>query len=161
MNDINKKNASNQMRTFIGRMRKGYTAANESVTEKKDLNVRDMLKITRKLNEEVSNNPIDKKTAYDQENEEKKLLNYFKDMNVNIRFIPLEVYDNFVFWGGTVDGMIQFVFKVTPNENTSNVEFNYLEDFSPDNPENDEIVNRLEAYYDIFSKFWQENMVQH
>lgn len=159
MNDINKKNASNQMRTLISRMRKGYTA-NESISPKKDLSVRDMLKITRKLNEDIEDKPIDKKTAYDQENEEKKMLNYFKDMSVNIRFIPLEVYDDFVFWGGTVDGMIQFVYKVTPDENTSNVEFNYLEDFSPDNPENDDIVKRLEVYYDVFSKYWQQNMVQ-
>lgn len=162
MNDINKKSDSNQMRTLISRMRKGYVANESKATSNKDLTVRDMLKITRKLNEDVNNNtPVDKKTAYDQKNEENKMLEYFKDMNVNIRFIPLEIYDNFVFWGGTVDGMIQFVFKVTPDENSSNVEFNYLDDYSVDNPENDEIVKRLEAYYDIFAKYWQQNMVQH
>lgn len=162
MNDINKKSDSNQMRTLIGRMRKGYVANESKATSHNDLTVRDMLKITRKLNEDVNNNtPVDKKTVYDQKNEENKMLEYFKDMNVNIRFIPLEIYNNFVFWGGTVDGMIQFVFKVTPDENSSNVEFNYLDDYSVDNPENDEIVKRLEAYYDIFAKYWQQNMVQH
>lgn len=161
MNDINKKSDSNQMRTLIGRMRKGYTANESKIAPKKDLSVRDMLKITRKLNENAANTQMDKKTAYDQETEENKMLNYFEDMNVNIRFIPLEVYDNLVFWGGTVDGMIQFVYKVTPDEDTSNVEFNYLEDFTPDNPENDEIVKRLESYYDVFAKYWQQNIVQH
>ena len=58
-------------------------------TEVKEVTMRDMLKITRRLNEVDGN----KATAYDQPNEEKKLLNNFKDINVNIRFIDLEVND--------------------------------------------------------------------
>ena len=65
-----------------------------------------------------------------------------------------------VFWGGTVDGVIQFVYKVTPDERTSGVEFNYLEDFSPDNPDNDLIVSKLETYYDTFYKYWRDNVIQ-
>jgi hypothetical protein len=59
-----------------------------------------------------------------------------------------------------VDGIIQFVYKVTPDETTSGVEFNYLEDFTPDNPENDEIVNKIEEYYNSFYKYWQNNILQ-
>lgn len=125
-------------------------------TEVKEVTMRDMLKITRRLNEVDGN----KATAYDQPNEEKKLLNNFKDINVNIRFIDLEVNDDYVFWGGTVDGIIQFIYKVTPEDATSGIEFNYLDDFSPDNPENEDIVNRIKGYYDSFYKYWQSNLLQ-
>lgn len=125
-------------------------------TEVKEVTMRDMLKITRRLNEVDGN----KATAYDQPNEEKKLLNNFKDINVNIRFIDLEVNDDYVFWGGTVDGIIQFIYKVTPEDATSGIEFNYLDDFSPDNPENEDIVNRIKGYYDFFYKYWQSNLLQ-
>ena len=162
-NDINTKTSPIQMREFMKRVRDGGFTANESQEPKKDLNVRDMLKITRninegvvKLNEEESEN---KKTVYDQSVEEEKFRNFFTDMNVSIKLIELEVYDNLVFWGGTIDGVIQFIYKVTPDESTSGVEFNYLEDFSPDNPENEEITGRIESYFDSFYKYWRDNVM--
>lgn len=109
------------------------------------------------LNEEEA--VVNKKTVYDQSMEEEKFRNFFNDLNVSIKLIELGIYNNFVFWGGTIDGVIQFVYKVTPDEATSGVEFNYLEDFSPDNPENDEIVGRVESYFDNFYRFWQDNVL--
>jgi len=164
-NNINNKTSPNQMRIFMKRIREGNYEANETTKEpKKDLSVRDMLKITRSINEDTNNGEQklsqNKKTVYDQSKEEEKFNDFFRDMNVSIKFIDLEIYDNLVFWGGTIDGVIQFVFKVTPDEKTSGVEFNYLEDFSPDNPENDEIVGRIESYYDTFFKYWRNNMLQ-
>ena len=168
MDDINKKNTPNQMRVFLQRMRDGkYNPDSKyNVNEhKKDLNMRDMLKITRKLNEDVNQDvrrkADNKETVFDQSIEEQKMINYFKDLNVNLKFIDLEIYDNLVFFGGIIDGVIKFTYAVTPDDTTSNVEFDYSEDFSPDNPENDEIIKRLEAYYDIFAKYWQNNMIQH
>jgi hypothetical protein len=120
----------------------------------KSPSMRDLLKITRNLNEREN-----KETVFDQKNEEEKLRDFFKDMNINFNFINLKVFDDLVFWGGTVDGVIQFIYKVTPNEQTSGVEFNYLKDFSPDNPENDEIINRLEEYYNTFYSFWNKNVI--
>lgn len=159
--NINDKSTPNQMRELIKRMRSGSYVAETKQTPKKDLTVRDMLKITRNINEGVDDeSKHNKATAYDQNSEEEKFRNFFSDMNVNIRFIKLEVYDNLIFWGGTVDGIIQFVYKVTPDESTSGVEFNYLEDFTPDNPENEEIVGRIESYYDNFYKYWRNNMLQ-
>lgn len=163
--NINDKSSPNQMREFIKRMRNGNYVAETKQIPKKDLSMRDMLKITRNINEAVSTNDgqknsINKVTAIDQNNEEEKFRNFFSDMNVNIKFIDLEVFDNLIFWGGTVDGIIQFVYKVTPDESTSGVEFNYLEDFTPDNPENEEIVGRIESYYDNFYKYWRNNMLQ-
>lgn len=184
MKDINKKNGPNQMRIFLGRIygSKKYKNENSTNEPEKDLNVRDMLKITRNINlneeEEATQEPssdqdltptqdnveqqpkVDKETVYDQPNEEQKLLNYFRDMPVNIKFIDLKVFDDLVFWGGTIDGIIQFIYKVTANGESSGVEYNYLEDFSPDNPQNDEIIKRVDAYYEIFDKYWQSNILQ-
>jgi hypothetical protein len=160
--NFNSKSTPIQMRELIKRVRTGdYVGESKDNKIKKDMNMRDMLKITRKLNEDVNpDNKQNKKTVYDQTREEEKFRTFFNDMNVNIKFIDLEIYDDMIFWGGTVDGIIQFVYKVTPDESTSGVEFNYLEDFSPDNPENDEIIGRIESYYDTFYKYWRNNMLQ-
>jgi hypothetical protein len=152
------------------RMREGKYNVNEvdktPDSIPKSLSMRDLLKITRnhKLNEDVNvvddkKKALNKKTVYDQTEEEEKFRNFFNDMNVNINFIELEVYDNLIFWGGTVDGIIQFIYKVTPDKRTSGVEFNYLEDFSPDNPDNDAIIKKIQSYYDTFYKFWRNNML--
>ena len=168
--DINEKTSPNQMRVLMKRMRDadgemGYVVES-SKTGKSNMSIREMLKITRNINEnlnpensEEGKEPENKKTPYDQSTEEEKFRNFFNDMNVNTKLIDLGIYDNLVFWGGTVDGVIQFVYKVTPDETTSGIEFNYLEDFSPDNPENDEIVGRIESYFDTFYKFWRDNLL--
>jgi len=166
MNDINKKSTSNQMRILMKRMREGKYDANESKeTPKKNLDMRDMLKITRKLNEDINNNEArnkaqNKETVYDQSIEQQKMINFFRDLNVNLRFVDLEVYDSLVFFGGIVDGIIKFAYSVTPDNETSNLEFDYSPEFSPDDPQNDEIIKRLEAYYEVFSKYWQNNLLQ-
>ena len=161
-NDINSKTSPIQMREFMKRVREGGFIANESQEPEKDLNMRDMLKITRGFNEDkiiLNEEAENKKTVYDQSMEEEKFRNFFNDMNVSIKLIDLGIYDNLVFWGGTIDGVIQFVYKVTPDESTSGVEFNYLEDFSPDNPENEEITGRIESYFDTFYQYWRDNVM--
>lgn len=165
-NDINNKTSPNQMRVFLKRMRDGKYEVSESQDNKKELTMRDMLKITRtrKLNEDVEGEENqdpnkNKKTIYDQASEEEKFRNYFSDMNVDIKFIDLDVYDNLIFWGGTIDGVIQFIYKVTPDEKTSGIEFNYLPDFTADNPDNDLIIKKIESYYDVFYKYWRNNVL--
>lgn len=163
-NNINDKTSPNQMRVFMKRMRDGKYDVNESQGVKKDLSMRDLLKITRtrKINEDVEEQQDpnkNKKTVYDQANEEEKFRNYFNDMNVDIKFVDLDVYDNLIFWGGTIDGVIQFVYKVTPDEKSSGIEFNYLPDFTADNPDNDLIIKKIESYYDTFYKYWRNNIL--
>lgn len=164
---MNNKSTPNQMRILLKRMRGEEVIISESKKDepKKTITMRDLLKITRKLNEQEEKEDDkkkgeNKKNVYDQEREEEKFRNFFNDMNVTIDFIEMEVYDNLVFWGGTVDGVIQFIYKVTPNESTSGVEFNYLDDFTPDNPDNEKIIEKLESYFDSFYKYWRNNMVQ-
>ena len=153
------------------RLREGkYEQDEQQNTSKKDLNVRDMLKITRnfKMNEDVvpgnataeDNVPAEnKETAYDQTEEEEKFRNYFDDMNVDIKFIPLQIFQNLIYWGGTIDGVIQFKYKVTPDEKSKKIELNYLPDFTADNPDNDLIVKKIESYFDIFYKYWRNNIL--
>jgi hypothetical protein len=163
---MNDKTSPDQMRVLLRRMRGEKYVVGESKEPKKDVNMRDMLKITRKLNEQAGDEAggekksLNKKNVYDQQREEDRFKAFFDDMNVSIKFIELEVYDDFVFWGGTVDGVIQFVYKVTPEENTSGVEFNYLDEFSPDNPDNDVIIKKIETYFDtVFYKYWRDNII--
>ncbi len=119
----------------------------------------DMLTTSKTISIDEEVDVENKKTVYDQSTEEEKFRNFFNDLNVSIKLIELGVYNNLIFWGGTIDGVIQFIYKVTPDEATSGVEFNYLEDFSPDNPENDEIVGRVESYFDNFYSFWENNVL--
>lgn len=172
---MNNKTSPNQMRTLLRRMRGEVYAVNENVnvkpTSKKELSVREMLKITRKLNEDVQpeveepevdqEKPVNKKTTQDQASEEQKFKDSFPTgYDINVDFIELEVTDKYVFWGGTINGLIQFVYKVTPDENTSGVEFNYLEGYNEDDPKNDEIIKRVESYYDSFYEYWIDSVIQ-
>ena len=154
----------NDSRLLLNKMRRGGFRNEEKKPQTYDM--RYLLGKMRNLNEddEEKLNPkrkirVNKATSYDQEIEESKINKYFDDLKVIIDFIPLEIYDDLVFWGGTVDGTIQFAYKVTPNEKTSGVEFNYLDDFQVDNEDNDEIVKRIEDYYDIFFKYWRDNIL--
>ena len=169
-NTINNKTSPNQMRIFMKRIREGkYTPDAYKETTKHELSMRDMLKITRnplKLNEDVEgqegqeNTETSKKTVYDQAEEEEKFRNYFNDMNVDIKFSELKVYDNLIVWGGTIDGVIQFAYTVTPDEKTTKITYKYLPDFTADNPDNDKIIEKIESYFDIFYKYWRNNVLQ-
>lgn len=153
----------NDARSLLKKMRDGkYVKEDVSKNDvkPKELTMRDLLAKTRKLNEQEEDAVTkNRKTVYDQQREEQNFRNFFQDLNVDIDFIELEVHDDLIFWGGTVDGMVQFVYKVAPDETTSGVEFNYLDGFSLDNPDNDEIVKKIETYYDTFYKYWRNNIL--
>jgi len=154
------------MRILMRRMRDGKNTTIGELTEslpKKELSMRNLLKITRKLNEDFENTTqepkvrVNKKNVFDQTREEDKFNAFFSNDSVNIKFIELEIYDDLVFWGGTIDGTIQFIYRVTPDEATSGVEFNYLPEFNPENPENQVIIDKVKSYYDSFYKYWRDN----
>lgn len=159
---MNDKSTPNQMRILLRRMRGEKFEVNEK--PKKDLTMRDMLKITRNLNEhvEVVNEEIavNKKADTDQKDEEEKFMNALRDFEVSVEFEKLQVYDKLVFFGGTVDNMIRFVYTVTPTERTSGVKIDYVDDFVSDNPDNDLIIKKIEEYYKTFYKYWRDSVVQ-
>lgn len=174
---MNNKTSPNEIRTLLRRMRGEEEIpimVNEDLKKSKPTFI-DTVKIMRRLNEFADNlvknygvredvdaepiKPENKRTIHDQKNEEEKFLNFFGD-EVNVDFIELEVYDNLVFWGGTINGIIQFIYKVTPNEATNGVEFNYLDGFNPDNPNNDEIIKKVESYFNTFYEYWIDGVIQ-
>lgn len=159
-------------REMLKRMRgKPYIPETEKKDDetKKNLDMRDMLKITRNINEEeeILQN---KKTIFDQSEEEDKMRAAFNDLNVVIDFQPLEIYNDYVFWGGTIDGMILFVYKVTKEEKTAGYKLEFKDDFKPDvadleapeTPEDDDntrVAKRIVKYYNSFYTFWRNEML--
>ncbi|HPC09495.1 MAG TPA: hypothetical protein PLN85_00275 [archaeon] len=162
---MKKTTTSNEMRIFLNRMRNGYDVKNQKKILLKEYTMRDLLKITRSLNEEKEENEIglNKITTIDQKNEENKFLALFDNMpeneTVSVIFFDLYVYDNLIFWGGVVDGVIEFTYQVTKEENSSGVMFDFLEEYSPDNPKYDEIIKRIENYYNKFSEYWRNEVL--
>ncbi len=162
---------NNDMRSLLGKMRNngnGMLSEKARIVEKQksNLTMRDLLKKTRKLNEDFAQEQeqetqpikrVNKATPFDQDREETAFKNFFSDMTVSIKFIPIEIFDDLVTWGGTIDGMVQFMYSVTADEASSGIDFNYLEGFSPENPDNAEIIKKIETYYDIFYKYWRDN----
>ena len=137
---------------------RGKTSANE--VEIKYLNenstVQDMVKHMRLLAEDTR----DLKTVYDQDEEEQKMNDYFKDLKVVIEYQPLEVGKDKVWFGGVIDGKLAFTYKVTVDESKGGYTVDYLEDFDPNIEENKEILKRVEQYYNAFYKYWRDSVIQ-
>ena len=152
---------SNDIRNFLKKMRNAKNGIEYQPKEKineaggRNLNMRQMLGKMRSLKEQQPE-PLET-TDTDQRKEEEKMNQFFNDDNVNIEYEPLEIYDNGIFWGGTIDGQLQWTFSVTPTEEGSGVEVNHLEDFDRDDPDNEKIIKKLESYYDGFYEFWRNN----
>lgn len=156
----NNKNLYMEMRDLLKKMRKS-TTDNIIESDRDKGSARNLLNSIRNYNKiEIKEEPVEKTLANDQEREEEKMRGYFQDLEVMIDFIELEIFEKGIFWGGTIDGVVQFVYKVTPDEKSSGFEIYYLEDFDKNNPDNEEISNRIERYYEEFFKFWRDNFLQ-
>lgn len=129
---------------------KGIVAKDNKTTKKG--NIRTQINNIKKLYEE-----IDKSTQSDIDMEANKMNRYFANDNVLIDYEDLVVYDDVVYFGGTIDNQLQFVYKVAEDEEIAGVELNFLDDFNADNEDNKEIIDKVEKYYDIFFRYWKEN----
>ena len=152
----------NDVRLSLDKMRKGGYSI-PSKKKSNDISMRDLLKITRTktLNEDedVDNGvKVNKANPMDQKAEEEKFKDAFQYLKVIVDFQPLKVYDDYIFWGGTINNAIQFVYKITPTEELNNVEINYLKDFKPEDPENKEIAEKIEDYYNDFFERWKDQI---
>ena len=166
-------------RTLLKRMRTGeFVQENTEPTSEpaKEMSTRDMLKITRNyVNEDVENDVSlgssdvqtatpdgeeskNVKTHLDQTAEEEKLRNFFDDMNVHLDLAPIIVKDDKVFWEGVVDGVFQFIFKLTGDDDTSGVVFQLLKKGYENSETAKEIEKRVLSYYDTFYKYWEEGL---
>jgi len=158
---MNNKTAPNQMRILLRRMRGESYISESNETTKHELSMRDMLKTTRSLNEEiggeVDNTPENKITSQDQAEEEAKFKEAVPD--VNIKFFPLKVTDKYVIWGGEI-GAILFSYRVTEDKETSIPKFDYLDGYNADDETNKEIIKRVKLYFDRFYEYWIDNIIQ-
>ena len=169
----------NDARTLLKRMRTGefVQESTEAINEPvKEMSTRDMLKITRNfVNEDVEtdvsldNSDVQDgdsegegsrnvKTRLDQTTEERKLRNFFDDMNVHLELSPIIVKDDKVFWEGVIDGIFQFIFKITGDDDTSGVVFQLLKPGYENSENAKEIEQRVLSYYDTFYKYWEEGL---
>lgn len=147
-----------EMRKYLAIMygKKPIKSPKENVQEiKKDMSMRDMMGKMRVLNEGEGS---EMGTSIDKAGEEGRMANYFEEDNVTIEYEDFHVHNNGVLLAGTIDGQIQFVYKVTPDEKTSGIEVNYLNNFDPLDPENEVVVKKVESYYDIFYKYWRDQL---
>lgn len=121
-----------------------------------NLSMKDLLSITRKLNEQEED--VDTSTEADFEYEKMKAEKFLDGMALRFTDKSGKPYfkktKNKIIWGGVVNGIIRFIFIVEEDKSKSKVVFDYTEDFSPDNPENDEIIKKIELYYDSFYDRW-------
>jgi hypothetical protein len=124
-----------------------------------DMSMRDMLALTRpKLNEDVARTIS--QSEIDREHE--KMQNYFADDNVEIEFKDFMVKPDAVFMSGIIDGQILFAYTVASQETQDNkgVQIEYLNGFDATNPDNDQIIKKVQAYYNDFYKYWRDNELQ-
>lgn len=134
---------------------------NKNLTSKtKLITTQNLVKKMRGLQEQEEESIEDRKTVYDQEREETNFMNNINDLGVDVEFYPLKVHDDLIYWGGIVDGVIEFIYRVTPYEETSGKKYKYHNDIDPENPDNAEIIDRIDNYYDQFYKYWRNNVLQ-
>ena len=121
--------------------------------------VQDYVKKMRRLNEELDSEiHKDLQTPDDQPREEAAFNQELEEFNVMTEFIPLEVYDDYVFWGGSVDGYIKFVYRVPAKPGEEGVKFSYnKEGFNVDDADNIPITDAIKNNYDKFFKYWRDN----
>lgn|SRR5574343_273877 len=148
---MNTRDMMNIMRN-LNNNKPNYVTSKSNITESSKCDIRNSLNKIRKLNE------ASEATQNDQKNEESKIEDYFSDLNVNFDFQPLEIYPNGAYFGFGIDNVIQVVYKVTEDQKTSGYEVNYLPEFDKSNPDNDLILKRIESYFDVFYKYWRDNL---
>jgi len=127
--------------------------------------LKEQVKKIRKLNEEElgQEERVNKETPNDLAGEKKRLNNALRDFNVVVDFDDdkFKVYDDLVFSSGTIDGVLEFVMKVTPNDSENGIIINYdRDDFDMQSDENNDLVASLEDYQEkVFEPYWIENII--
>jgi len=132
----------------------------------KEMTMREMLRRTRnqdwmKEDSALVAEPVAKQLSRNEQVEQERAMqDYFDDENLTIKFEPIEVYDNGVFWAGTIDGQLKFAYMVTPEESSSGVKIERSPDFDPTNEDNQAIEKKVIDYYDTFYDYWSKNQFE-
>jgi hypothetical protein len=111
-------------------------------------------------NQNVNNSTETHVSPEEQKNYERNMSDYFNDDNVTIKYEPILIAKDGIFWAGTIDGQLKFAYMVTPDESTSGVKIERSPDFDPNNIENIEIEKKIVEYYDSFYEYWSKNQLE-
>lgn len=151
-------------------MEKNLKRINRDLLKKKKTNnfsIKESIKNLRWLQENKGSIRL---TQYDQSEEEEKFKRYIDRKDVVINFIDLEIYENLVIWGGTIDDVFKFFYRVTPDSRTSTFDFTFLDGFDPTGEtveleSEDEYVEKqmdlfekVKNYYDQFADYWRNEL---
>lgn len=150
------------MRKHLEKIRRDFP-----IVEHKTPTIKDFIVKMRILKEEADKKNK-KLTRFDQQEEEEKFLRFLNRKDSVVEFIDLEVYEDLVIWGGKIDDVLFFFYRVTPEKETSTFKFKFLDGFDPlgeENIEGDEYVeeqmklfNSVKNYYDEFSEYWRNEL---
>lgn len=108
---------------------------------------------------------VTKLSGQEEKQQEDGLRNFFDDDNVTINFNPVEIYKqgeitSGIFWAGSIDGQLKFVYMVTPDEASSGVKIERAPTFDPNNADNQNIEKKIVDYYDSFYEYWSKNQLE-
>lgn len=142
------------MKSLIKRIRSNEHTSKEIIKEDKpkDLSMRDLLKKTRvlqNLNEDITITDID------QEHIKNGLINSLKQLEAIPKLNPIKVINGNIFWSGSVNDMIEFVYKISPDGSKNGFKINYNDKLNIDIPDKDSISKVLEDYYTEFFTYFQ------
>lgn len=157
---MKEKTSPNEMRDLLGKMR-GTLVETDKVTMNgriyPEMTIRDMLKITRKLNE--SEDDVDfsnKATPRDVSFIEESIKNMFDNTGLNVTFKfperndPHELYvdEVFAYWGATVNNVLMFTYTINVEDDAdTGAKFKYVEE--------SRVLEDSEEYQDIVEKIMQ------
>lgn len=177
------KNPYIDMRDMMKKMRnaqKGIYETPKSLSDKKDPSTRDLVGKMRRLNEDVQQQQPQQMnknilgnniaTHFDQENQESMMNKAFADLDVTLEYEPLEIYDNrdetgnenavAILWGGSIGDQVNWHYTVTIDKSVSGVEIDYVPSYDRNIPENKRVIEEIEKYFDTFSQWWIDNLIQ-
>lgn len=155
-----------RMRTIMGKIDIPVKTPSMDGRMYSEKSIQEWVKEFRNLNEqeEEPENQEEERVSMETPNDQKRMEDWFNDafrtFDILVKFDDLKVYNDLVFWSGTINGVIQFVFKVTENPDVNGIELNYSDDIDIQNPTNNEIIERLEQFYKDFSDYWLKNVIQ-
>jgi len=169
------KSSPNEMRDLLGKIRGKlveFDKADKNGRIIREMSMRDMLKITRKLNEneedgrDFSNKATPRDTAFI----EQSMINLFDNSGLNVTFKfperndPHELYvdDVFVYWGATINNVLMFTYTINTNDDAdTGAKFKYVEESRvlEDSEEYKEIVDKIMQFFDsTFFPYFTELM---
>jgi len=147
---------ADNIKNLIKRIRTNEYTPKKVINEDKckDLSMRDLLKRTRMLNEIVLKEEINI-TSIDQEHVQNGLTNSLKRLEAIPKLNPIKIINGSIIWSGSINDMIEFVYKVSSDGSKNGYKINYNDKLNIEIPDKDEISKVIEDYYIEFFKYFQ------